>query len=170
MGLDGLADTQAVAELVELVAVARVGAMQVLSFGDELHLIVAGDATLAGSQRAAVDRLVAPRIHQGQTVWAGGQWAFMHYAQRAGALPLGNTPPLPYTGDIIVVSRLDYYGRLDEMPFRRDLLYTDVDRRCGFSTARSASGSRFGADRHACRESVRRNRCFGVDDRARTKS
>ena len=54
--------------------------------------------------------------HTGHTVWAGGQWAFMHYAQRAGALPLGNTPPLPHAGDMIVVSRLDYYGRLDEMP------------------------------------------------------
>jgi hypothetical protein len=94
-------------------------------------LIVAGDATLAGSQRAAVDQLVAPRIRQGKTVWAGGQWAFLGYAQRAGARPLANTAPLPQPGDFIVVSRLDYYGKLDTLPLRLDLVNVKPDDRCG---------------------------------------
>ncbi len=94
-------------------------------------LIVAGDATLAGSQRAAVDQFVVPRIRQGQTVWAGGQWAFLGYAQKAGARPLANTPPLPQPGDFIVVSRLDYYGNLDTLPLRLDLVNVKQDDRCG---------------------------------------
>jgi hypothetical protein len=94
-------------------------------------LIVAGDATLAGSQRAAVDQFVAPRIRQGKTVWAGGQWAFLGYAQKAGARPLANTPPLPQPGDFIVVSRLDYYGKLDNLPLRLDLVNVRQDDGCG---------------------------------------
>lgn len=94
-------------------------------------LIVAGDATLARSQRAAVDQFVAPSISQGKTVWAGGQWAFLGYAQKAGARPLANTPPLPQPGDFIVVSRLDYYGNLDTLPLRLDLVNVKQDDRCG---------------------------------------
>jgi hypothetical protein len=94
--------------------------------------IIVGDTRLASSQRDTVARDIGRFQKTGHTVWAGGQWAFMHYAQRAGAQPLGNTPPLPQIGDIIVVSRLDYYGRLNEMPFRPELIYADVDRRCGF--------------------------------------
>ena len=94
-------------------------------------LIIVGDATLAGSQRAAVDQFVAPRLRQGQTVWAGGQWAFLGYAQRAGAQPLANTPPLPKPGDFIVISRLDYYGKLDQLPLRLDLVNVKQDDRCG---------------------------------------
>ncbi len=94
-------------------------------------LIVVGDTTLASSQREAVDRLVAPRIRRGLQVWAGGQWAFLAYAEDAGAKALGNTPPLPEPGDTIVVSRLDYYGMLDRLPIRRELLFTQPDRRCG---------------------------------------
>jgi hypothetical protein len=94
-------------------------------------LIVVGDTTLASSQRAAVDRLITPRIHRGVTVWAGGQWAFLAYAEEAGAQALANTPPLPGPGDIIVVSRLDYYGRLLRLPIRLELLNTQTDRRCG---------------------------------------
>jgi hypothetical protein len=94
-------------------------------------LIVVGDATLAGSQRAAVDRLIVPRIHGGSTVWAGGQWAFLAYAEDAGAHALANTPPLPDPGDFIVVSRLDYYGKLLHLPIRLELLNTQTDRRCG---------------------------------------
>jgi hypothetical protein len=94
-------------------------------------LIVIGDTTLASSQRAAVDRLIAPRIHRGFAVWAGGQWAFLAYAEDAGAKALANTPPLPGPGDTIVVSRLDYYGMLDRLPIRRELLHTQTDRRCG---------------------------------------
>jgi hypothetical protein len=94
-------------------------------------LIVVGDTTLASSQREAVNRLIAPRIRRGLKVWAGGQWAFLAYAEDAGARALGNTPPLPEHGDTIVVSRLDYYGMLDRLPFRRELLNTQLDRRCG---------------------------------------
>jgi hypothetical protein len=94
-------------------------------------LIVVGDARLAGSQRAAVERMIAPRLRRGFKVWAGGQWAFMGYAQDAGALALGNTPPLPQPGDYIVISRLDYYGMLPLLPLRKELLNTESDRRCG---------------------------------------
>jgi hypothetical protein len=94
-------------------------------------LIVVGDTTLASSQREAVERLIAPRIRRGMRVWAGGQWAFLAYAEDAGANALGNTPPLPEPGDTIVVSRLDYYGMLDHLPIRRELLNTQTDRRCG---------------------------------------
>ena len=76
------------------------------------------------SQREAVDRLIAPRVRRGLKVWAAGQWAFLAYAEDAGARALANTPPLPEPGDTIVVSRLDYYGVLDRLPFRRELLNT----------------------------------------------
>lgn len=94
-------------------------------------LIIVGDTTLASSQRDAVQRLIAPRIRQGGTVWAAGQWAFLGYAQQAGAQPLANTDPLPKPGDTIVVSRLDYYGKLDQLLPRRDFLNSQIDRRCG---------------------------------------
>jgi len=44
MGFDGFADAQAVAELVEFITIARFGAMQVFAFGDELHVVLAGNA------------------------------------------------------------------------------------------------------------------------------
>jgi hypothetical protein len=94
-------------------------------------LIIVGDTALASSQRDAVQRLIAPRIRQGGTVWAAGQWAFLGYAQQAGAQPLANSPPLPKPGDTIVVSRLDYYGNLDQLLPRRDFLNSQIDRRCG---------------------------------------
>ena len=94
-------------------------------------LIIVGDSTLAGSQRSAVDQLVAPRIRSGTTVWAAGQWAFLYYGQRAGAQPLANTPPLPKPGDLIVVSRLDYYGKLDQLPLRLEAVRSMPDNRCG---------------------------------------
>jgi hypothetical protein len=94
-------------------------------------MIIVGDTTLANSQRRAVLERIAPALRHGRTVWAGGQWAFLHYAQLAGAKALGNTPPLPQPGDIVVISRLDYFGRFAEMPFQRDLVSTVIDRRCG---------------------------------------
>ena len=94
-------------------------------------LIVIGDTTLAASQRDAVGRLVKPRLSRGTRVWAGGQWAFLAYAEDAGAKALANTPPLPQPGDEIVVSRLDYYGALNRLPIRKELLNTAYDRRCG---------------------------------------
>jgi hypothetical protein len=94
-------------------------------------LIVVGDTTLASSQRRAVDQMIAPRLRDRSKVWAGGQWAFLAYAEDAGAKALANTPPLPDPGDFIVVSRLDYYGMLPRLPIRRELLHTVTDRRCG---------------------------------------
>jgi hypothetical protein len=93
--------------------------------------IIVGDTTLADSQRRIVVERIAPAVKRGRTVWAGGQWAFLHYAQRAGAKPLGNTPPLPQSGDTVVISRLDYYGRFKDMPFPRELVSTSVAERCG---------------------------------------
>ena len=94
-------------------------------------VIIVGDTALASSQRAAVEQHIAPAIRRGKTVWAGGQWAFLGYAEKAGARALANTPPLPQPGDIIVISRLDYYGRFDELPFQRELVSSFIDRRCG---------------------------------------
>ncbi len=93
--------------------------------------IVVGDATLAGSQRAAVERMISPRLRRGLKVWAGGQWAFLSYAEDAGARALANTPPLPEPGDYLVISRLDYYGMLRRLPLRLELLNTEKDERCG---------------------------------------
>ena len=93
--------------------------------------IIVGDTTLANSQRLAVEERIAPAVRGGRMVWAGGQWAFLEYAQRAGAKALGNTPPLPQAGDVVVISRLDYYGRFEELPFQRELVSTKIDRRCG---------------------------------------
>ncbi len=110
-------------------------------------LIVVGDTTLASSQRAAVDRLISPRIRRGLTVWAGGQWAFLAYAEDAGARALANTPPLPGPGETIVVSRLDYYGRLLRLPIRLELLYTQTDRRCGVFVLNRRLGAGFFSNR-----------------------
>ena len=94
-------------------------------------LIVFGDTALATSQRDAVNRIVTPRLRRGTHVWAAGQWAFLAYAEDAGARALANTPPLPEPGDDIVVSRLDYYGMLHRLPIHKELLNTLSDQRCG---------------------------------------
>ena len=94
--------------------------------------IIIGDTALANSQRKAVDERVAAAIKRGRTVWAGGQWAFLGYAEKAGALALANQPPLPQPGDLIVVSRLDYYGRLAQLPIATKLIGTHPDSRCTF--------------------------------------
>ena len=70
-------------------------------------------------------------MRRGTQVWAGGQWAFLAYAEDAGAKALANTPPLPEPGDEIVVSRLDYYGMLNRLPIHKELLNTQFDHRCG---------------------------------------
>jgi len=93
-------------------------------------MIIIGDTALANSQRRVVQERIVPALRRG-AVWAGGQWSFLHYAQLAGAKALGNTPPLPQPGDLVVISRLDYFGRFAEMPFQRDLVSTVVDQRCG---------------------------------------
>jgi hypothetical protein len=112
-------------------------------------LIVAGDAALAQSQRNAVDSLIVPRLKEGSVVWAAGQWAFLHYAQRAGARALANTAPLPKPGDFIAVSTLDYFGRLHRLPIKMDLVHAESDRRFGVFVLNRALkagfyGNRFG--------------------------
>jgi hypothetical protein len=109
--------------------------------------IIVGDTTLADSQRRAVQERMAPAIRRGRTVWAGGQWAFLEYAQRAGAQTLGNTPPLPQPGDTVVVSRLDYFGLFDKMPFQRDLVSTTRDWRCGIFVLNRRLGAGFYSNR-----------------------
>jgi hypothetical protein len=110
-------------------------------------LIVIGDTTLASSQREAVERLIVPRIHSGATVWAGGQWAFLAYAEDAGAKALANTPPLPDPGDYIIVSRLNYFGQLGRMPIRLEPLDTLTDERCGVFVLNRELGAGFFSNR-----------------------
>jgi len=94
-------------------------------------LIIVGDTTLASSGREAAAREVPRIVRGGGAVWAGGQWAFLEYAQRAGARALGNQAPFPRPGDYVLISRLDYYGKFDRLPFGRELLYSRSDLRCG---------------------------------------
>ena len=110
-------------------------------------LIVIGDTTLASSQREAVESLIVPRIHAGSTVWAGGQWAFLAYAEDAGAKALANQPPLPNPGDYIVVSRLSYFGMLGQMPIRLEPLDTMTDARRGVFVLNRELGAGFFSDR-----------------------
>ena len=110
-------------------------------------LIVAGDTTLAVSQREAVEGLIAPRIQPGSRVWAGGQWTFLAYAEDAGAMALANTPPLPAPGDTIVVSRINYYGMLNSLPIRLERLDTRTDRRCGAFVLNGALSAGFYSNR-----------------------
>lgn len=94
-------------------------------------LVVVGDTTLAASGRAAAEREVGPILARGGKVWAGGQWSFLEYAQRAGAHPLANQPPFPRPGDYVLISRLDYFGDFDTLRLQRQLLYSTRDERCG---------------------------------------
>src|SRR5262249_53709565 len=60
MGFDGFADPQAVAELVKLATMARVGAVEMFAFSDEPHLVVARDAVVfqdvsEGAQVGGID-------------------------------------------------------------------------------------------------------------------
>jgi len=106
-----------------------------------------GDTTLAQSQRTAVDQHIVPALRRGQTVWAGGQWAFLGYAERAGAKALANTPPFPRSGDRIVISRLDYYGKLDSLPIAKEPIGSYPDRRCGVFVLSRALGAGFYSNR-----------------------
>jgi len=110
-------------------------------------LIVAGDSALAGGSRNEVAREIPRLLRGGATVWAGGQWAFLEYAQRAGARPLANQAPLPRPGDYVLISRLDYYGSFDQMPLGRDLLYSTIDQRCGIFVLNRALHAGFFSNR-----------------------
>ena len=70
-------------------------------------LILAADARMAGTARAAAAQLIRPRIQAGERVWFAGHWGFHWYAEAAGALPLSVDPPFPSPGDIVVSSSVD---------------------------------------------------------------
>lgn len=94
-------------------------------------ILLMGGATLAGSGRSEAVREVPRILRNGGAVWAGGQWAFLEYAQRAGAHALSNQPPYPRRGDYVLISHLSYYGKFAHLPYDRDLLYSTSDYRCG---------------------------------------
>jgi len=82
-------------------------------------LILQADARLAAVGRLAAERLVAPWVAAGRTVWYSGSWGFHWYAEAAGARPLGANPDGPRPGDYLVYSSYraaavgeDHYGRL----------------------------------------------------------
>jgi 4-amino-4-deoxy-L-arabinose transferase-like glycosyltransferase len=66
--------------------------------------ILRADARLAAVGRVAADRLVAPQVAAGKTVWYAGSWGFQWYAESAGARPLLADPDGPQAGDYIVYS------------------------------------------------------------------
>jgi hypothetical protein len=43
-------------------------------------------------------------VAAGERVWFLGHWGFQWYAEQAGATPITVTPPLPVTGDVVVIS------------------------------------------------------------------
>jgi Dolichyl-phosphate-mannose-protein mannosyltransferase len=71
-------------------------------------LILIGVRDLADIQRRAVADLVVPQLQQGRRVWLSGHWGFQWYGEKAGAVPATMDPPLPASGDIIVVSEIDF--------------------------------------------------------------
>jgi hypothetical protein len=80
-------------------------------------LILRADARMAGTARAAADRLIRPRVEAGERVWFAGHWGFHWYAEAAGAAPLSVDPPFPSRGDIIVSSSVDRpVGLLPRVP------------------------------------------------------
>jgi 4-amino-4-deoxy-L-arabinose transferase-like glycosyltransferase len=70
-------------------------------------LILAADARMAGTARAAAAQLIRPRVQAGERVWFAGHWGFHWYAEAAGAVPLTVDPPFPVPGDIVVSSSVD---------------------------------------------------------------
>ncbi len=86
-------------------------------------LILAADARMAGTARAAAAQLIRPRVEAGERVWFAGHWGFHWYAEAAGALPLTVDGPFPSSGDFIVSSSVDRpVGLLPQVP--RDLIET----------------------------------------------
>ena len=80
-------------------------------------LILSADARMAGTARAAADRLIRPRVEAGERVWFAGHWGFHWYAEAAGAVPLSIDPPFPSHGDIVVSSSVDRpVGLLPRVP------------------------------------------------------
>jgi hypothetical protein len=70
-------------------------------------LILLGVRDLAETQRRAVEELIDPGVKRGEHVWFAGNWGFQWYAERAGAAPATLDPPVPQSGDTIVVSEID---------------------------------------------------------------
>jgi hypothetical protein len=80
-------------------------------------LILRADARMAGTARAAAERLIRPRVQAGERVWFAGHWGFHWYAEAAGAVPLSVDPPFPSRGDIVVSSSVDRpVGLLPSVP------------------------------------------------------
>lgn len=63
--------------------------------------ILRADAAVAEVSRVAAQKLVAPQIKSGRTVWYLGHWGFQWYAEKAGARCLNAKPPYPLIGDLI---------------------------------------------------------------------
>jgi hypothetical protein len=85
-------------------------------------LIVRTDAAFAQLGRRAAAELIQPRVRRGEKVWFVGRWGFQWYAERAGAVAVTRTPPLPLPGDIIVASmRAADACLIDMIPNRRFL-------------------------------------------------
>jgi hypothetical protein len=91
--------------------------------------------------RTAADRLIAPRVKNGERVWFSGQWGSYWYAPKAGALLTKPGKPGPLPGELLVVGRLDG-GRaaLKRFP-KRTLLETLSFSEPGWRTMSRADGA-----------------------------
>ncbi len=86
-------------------AAARVAGGVLVAAGLAMSLlIVHADAQLSNAGRLAAREQVAPRVADGERVWALGNWGFQWYASRAGATTLAHQPPHPRPGDLVVTS------------------------------------------------------------------
>jgi hypothetical protein len=84
-------------------------------------MILLGIRDLALTQRRAVAELIDPAIKQGERVWFAGHWGFQWYAEAAGASPVTIEPPLPQSGDTVIVSEIDFPRFAREWTGRRVL-------------------------------------------------
>jgi hypothetical protein len=85
--------------------VPRVALGVTLVVGAALGLaIIRADAALSGMSKAAVEKLIVPRVAAGEKVWFVGHWGFQWYAENAGARPVSLTTQFPSAGDTVVVS------------------------------------------------------------------
>jgi hypothetical protein len=64
--------------------------------------IAQADAALAEVGRTG-GQTAAEYVKRGERVWYDGGWSFSWYARRAGAQPMSIAPPLPRSGDVVVV-------------------------------------------------------------------
>ena len=66
-----------------------------------LAILIAG-AAFSGLARDVAVNYIAPEVRAGRTVWHAGAWAFLWYAEKAGASCLVLDPPGPKPGDILI--------------------------------------------------------------------